>query len=1372
MRAKQFFTGRFASAWLRAGFVARLRSHLRMTTGVVVLALVMMALVVGVAAIMLAMAPVPAQAEADAVQSLRLPFVRRNHSLIYDQDNGRLILFGGWNGRRFLNDVWALEVDTGTWYQVQASGAPPPSRAWHAAAMDSANSRMVVIGGKGYGGDLGDVWALDLSPGNETWTELEPEWHSANFSPRRAVAATIGPYGVNLFGGVSEGQLLSEMAVLDWISGPGNESWFPPAEIGLDRSGGAAVWHHPGDRFVLFGGADQDGNIAEVHTVAESSPYTVSPLAPDGSPPEARRFHTAVYYDDFEGGDLVERMVGFGGLGDSGFVNDVWELRLDEGQEAWQEITTSGDPPPARAGHAAAYVDVEGNNRMYVVGGFGPYDMLADRGWVLDLDTNTWQPLSAGVDWPKLDVSLQVEGAREGVVVNKVADSTLVVNVKLSNYYVDATEDLTVTLTVHGNVLDFVKARMRNSEADPGYGVSSTDLGGGQFQVADVDLYLHGNRYQRVVEFQFDLVTDVVLGYVPLTVQVEVPGYNAVLDSTGVVNIVDSAEALVVANRGLLYERYDEAEVNDLLAGVFQAVQGGGWNESPLGVVVYLDRYTTAENWDNTAVDYSDEWTANSMANEIAAEIHHFWVWADAPEYLLIVGDDDLIPFYRHWDGTEYAGLVLYDCDGLPGCEHPGWCEDSETNPAIHATDENYYFTDDFYANMSGSDWLEGELELAAGRLVGETAADMLNLLRSGTRLEQEGTYQVALFSLGGWQLGLEPTTEPDAIPNLLNVPARFGARGFEVRNDAEWPRTVDVMTPYSWGQEEFDAILDDGFDLFFEGADVACGYGYICPAHALFGPLDVREGRVSTDRPVFFLADAHTGLTVPAPEGGANGDLVLALAREGSRAIIGPTSTSLGSAYSLDYCIYSELFAQEFFNELLSPLSGESRPLGVAMREAKQSYPFGLAAQCEGAQDADERTITTHVLYGVPWQTLYYPEFVPWIPPALPFSAGQPGLAAGQQELGQQTVGLIDSGSYSQIFTADFTYTVTISDGWDILTVPGARLDASDGYPLLPSAEVFTLCLPLSTTVTGLEVVSDSAASVGPYNIPNVQVLPFELGGLAYTTTSAVDTLYPATVITGEQRGHLFVVRAMPVQHNPINDETWFHNHLEVRLTYTTPTPVAVCSFATNARRYLPGQTMGTVAILQNVGDANLVLTRTLALLDPLARVRSFQVGASFDLPGGGVVAVPMTGTVPLEDGGYRAVFSVWDQGERKARAIRSVAALGGYITGLEPSGPLLLGRANQFAVTWANPWPDPTIAFLHLAVFDESGQAVDELSPQVISVTGVSTATATFDWTPVGLPPGQYTAAAWVTARGQAYGPLSHSFRVVRLYLPLVFR
>jgi len=810
-----------------------------------------MALFVGVAAILLVIVSVPARAGSDDVQSLRKPFVRRDHSLIHDKDNGRLVLFGGWSGRRFLNDVWALDLDTGTWYQVRPSGAPPPARAWHVAVFDHANRRMVVIGGKGYGGELGDAWALDLSPGSETWTELEPEFPS-NFSPRRSMAGTIGRGETYLIGGISEGRLLGEMAQLSLSSGPGNESWRPAAEIGLDRSGAAVVWHPPLDRLVLFGGADQDGNTALVHTIDGSYPHAVTPMNPAGNQPAARRFHTTAYYEEYEGLALIERMVVFGGLGDSGFLNDVWELRLDDGQEAWQELTTSNAPPP-RAGHAAVYAEVEGHNRMYVIGGFGPYVTLADRGWVLDLDTNNWQPLTAAVDWPRLDASLQVEGAHEGVVVNKVPDSILAVNVKLSNYYADATEGLTVTLTVHGNVLDIAKARLRNSEADPGYGVPVTDLGNGQFQVSNVDLYLHGNRHQRVVEFRFNLPADVVRGHVPLTAQVQVPGYRAVLDSTGVVNIVDSAEALVVVNRSLLYQRYDEAEVNDLLAGVFQAVQGGGWNESPLGVAVYLERYTTAENWDNTAVDYGDEGTANSMANEIAAEIHHFYTRAAAPEYLLIVGDDDLIPFYRRWDGTGYEGLVLRNCDGLPGCEHPGWCEDSDTNPAIHATDENYYFTDDFYANMSGSDWLEGELEMAVGRLVGETAADMLNLLRNGTRLEQGGTHQVALFSLGGWQLGLEPTTAPGAIPNLLNVPARFGARLFEVRNDEEWPPTVDVMRPYSWGQEEFDAILDDGFDLFFEGAEISCGYGQICPAHAVFSPVSLTKSRVSTDRPIFY---------------------------------------------------------------------------------------------------------------------------------------------------------------------------------------------------------------------------------------------------------------------------------------------------------------------------------------------------------------------------------------------------------------------------------------------------------------------------------------------------------------------------------------
>jgi hypothetical protein len=63
-------------------------------------------------------------------------------------------------------------------------------------------------------------------------------------------------------------------------------------------------------------------------------------------------------------------------------------------------------------------------------------------------------------------------------------------------------------------------------------------------------------------------------------------------------------------------------------------------------------------------------------------------------------------------------------------------------------------------------------------------------------------------------------------------------------------------------------------------------------------------------------------------------------------------------------------------------------------------------------------------------------------------------------------------------------------------------------------------------------------------------------------------------------------------------------------------------------------------------------------------------------------------------------------------------------------------------------------------------------QFSPKVIAVEGGSTATANFDWTPDVLLPGSYTAAAWVTARGEVYGPISREFRVEAVYLPLVQR
>jgi hypothetical protein len=498
---------------------------------------------------------------------------------------------------------------------------------------------------------------------------------------------------------------------------------------------------------------------------------------------------------------------------------------------------------------------------------------------------------------------------------------------------------------------------------------------------------------------------------------------------------------------------------------------------------------------------------------------------------------------------------------------------------------------------------------------------------------------------------------------------------------------------------------------------------------------------------------------------------MVQALARGGASGIVGATGGVYGSFEDLDHCVMAELFMQTFLDELLSPAAGQTTPLGVALMQAKQYYPFGVGDLCgsEGTAQQDEKTVTEYVLYGVPWQIVSYPSVARLRSLKTPFDEE---VSSINSMLLRSPIVQTAADTYSQTFHIDFvTYTVTMSDSWEILTVPGTRLDASDGYPLLPSMDAVTLCLPLSATITGLQVVSDST-DIGSFDIPTVQMLPWEMGGMVYTTTTGLNELYPTPVVTLERCGRFIVVRAMPIQHNPTTGETVFHEQMDVQVTYTTTTPVAACGMRTDQRTYLPGQTLAAWVALNHTGDEDVLLTPTLALLDVVTRTWSLRVGLPFTLTAGEARWVENTTTIPLEEGTYRAIFTAWGEEGREAIAARDVSVLGGRVVALESSGVLLPGQVSQFHVTFANALPNPTFAFASLTVVDRWGRLVDAFSPQVITVTARSTATATFDWIPTGLAPGRYTAAAWVTSRGSVYGPQTYSFQVAGIYLPMTLR
>jgi hypothetical protein len=94
-----------------------------------------------------------------------------------------------------------------------------------------------------------------------------------------------------------------------------------------------------------------------------------------------------------------DRVVLFGGRDSSGASNQVWTLSLTGDPAGWSKLEPAGPLPAPRSQHAALY-DPDGD-RMFVFGGFGAEDALADL-WALSLgDSGRWEQLFPEGDPPK-----------------------------------------------------------------------------------------------------------------------------------------------------------------------------------------------------------------------------------------------------------------------------------------------------------------------------------------------------------------------------------------------------------------------------------------------------------------------------------------------------------------------------------------------------------------------------------------------------------------------------------------------------------------------------------------------------------------------------------------------------------------------------------------------------------------------------------------------------------------------------------------------------------------------------------------------------------------------------------------------------------
>jgi len=238
--------------------------------------------------------------------------------MAYDSARQRVVLFGGSGSTGNLGDTW--EWDGSNWLARISLNYPSP-RTGHAMAYHAASQRVILFGGLGGSGNLGDTWEWN----GTNWTHATPSVSPPGRADH-AMAYDAARQRVVLFGGNSGG---SAYLGDTWEWDGTNWTQLAPASSPPSRADHAMAYDEGRQRTVMFGG----GYYTASYTVM------AHPGLPGYFPPIY-----VTYTAPTKWGDTRE-----------------WD------GTNWTQLTPASSPP-ARAKHAMAY-DAP-HQRIVLFGGY------------------------------------------------------------------------------------------------------------------------------------------------------------------------------------------------------------------------------------------------------------------------------------------------------------------------------------------------------------------------------------------------------------------------------------------------------------------------------------------------------------------------------------------------------------------------------------------------------------------------------------------------------------------------------------------------------------------------------------------------------------------------------------------------------------------------------------------------------------------------------------------------------------------------------------------------------------------------------------------------------------------------------------------
>lgn len=400
-----------------------------------------------------------------------------------------------------------------------------------------------------------------------------------------------------------------------------------------------------------------------------------------------------------------------------------------------------------------------------------------------------------------------------------------------------------------------------------------------------------------------------------------------------------TVRTLILVNRQRLDSLYSPGEAQAVINKLFELaeherVQGAVVQvESNPNVAAAYAAWTENEDADNDADNtLLDNDLANGVASAIRSQVLTFASNAPELRYVVIVGDDRVIPFRRVPEGTLILQEESYAGDVTP------------SSSIASALAQNQILTDDYYVNREPSFWRGNELFLpdyAIGRLV-ETPDEIMAFIDSFIANPVNDVSRVLVTGYDFVQ---------DSASLFANLWRSDLPGGDAVIEDSligsAWP-TEALRLLHLQADPRFDIHTING-----HATHVRSGSPLDEPTDANSAAItaqDVLDAATNFSGALVYTVGCHAGLNVAGQL-----DLPQAFLSRGAH-YVGNTGYGWGGGG----IVYSEALMRNYTRELIRDTSAE---IGPALAAAKQRY----WSQAFTFRAYDAKVLMQSTLYGLP---------------------------------------------------------------------------------------------------------------------------------------------------------------------------------------------------------------------------------------------------------------------------------------------------------------------------------------------------------------------------------------------------------------------